>query len=150
MRFNPYSADREGRKALQAVSAHVAAGPLDTSILRLVEVRVSQLNGCAFCLQMHADEARELGVSQGKLDTVAGWADDPLFDDRERAALRLAEDVTLIGQHGSRVSDATWDHARSAFSDEELANLLLGIGMINFWNRVNVAVEMPPARKPPA
>lgn len=143
MRFNPYAASYEGLKALKAVSDAVAAGPLDHAILRLVEIRVSQINGCAFCLRMHATEAREAGVPQSKLDTVAGWADDPSFSERERAALQLAEEVTRIGDR-TAVSETTWMRARGAYDDAELATLLIAIGMINLWNRINVTVEMPP------
>lgn len=144
MRFNVYAADRDGSKILQAASAHLAAGPLGHPLLRLVETRVSQINGCAFCLDMHAREAREAGVPQSKLDTLAGWADDPAFSDRERAALALAEEVTRIGD-GSKVSDLAWDDARAVFDDAELANLVMAIGMINLWNRINVTIETPPA-----
>jgi AhpD family alkylhydroperoxidase len=106
----------------------------------LVEVRVSQINGCGFCLAMHADQARAAGVAQTKLDTVAGWAEDPSFTARERAALAIAEAVTHLDRG---VPDDIWHAAAAAFTEEELADLLYAVGLINLYNRVNVAAQFP-------
>lgn len=143
MRFNPYRADGGAYTHLSALHEHLVAGPLGADIRALVEVRASQINGCAFCLAMHADEARAAGVPQRKLDTVAGWREDPTFTATERAALGLTEAMTRVGD-GNRVDDGTWAAARDAFDDAELASLLYTIGLIQVWNRLNVAVEMPP------
>jgi AhpD family alkylhydroperoxidase len=102
----------------------------------------SQINGCSFCLGLHTERARKAGVDQVKLDTLAGWQDAPQFDKRERAALGLAEAMTRLGD-GRRVDDETWLAAREAFDDDEIGALLYLVGLINVWNRINVAVELP-------
>lgn len=100
------------------------------------------MTGCAFCLKLHTRVARKMGMSQDKLDTLAGWRESPQFTDQERAALALAEAMTRIGD-GNRVDETTWAAARAAFSDEELSALLYLVTLINTWNRINVAVELP-------
>jgi len=120
----------------------LAHGPLDASICQLVEVRVSQITGCAFCLGLHSDRARKTGVEQVKLDTLAGWREASGFDQRERSALALAEAMTRVGD-GERVHESIWMAAREQFDDEELAALLYLVGLINVWNRINVTVELP-------
>jgi AhpD family alkylhydroperoxidase len=141
MRFNPYKVDSVSYQHLTELSKHHTASPLDNALLQLIDVRVSQINGCAFCLAMHTEGARKAGVSQQQLDVVAGWRDAEGFSDRERAALDLAEAMTRVNDGGG-VSDDTWEAARRQFDDEELATLLWAIGLINVWNRVNAAIEM--------
>ncbi len=107
-----------------------------------MEIRVSQITGCAFCLTLHTGFARRAGVPQARLDTLAGWREAKGFDDPERAALGLAEAMTRVGD-GSRVDERTWATAREHFDDTELAALLYLIGLINVFNRINVAVALP-------
>jgi alkylhydroperoxidase family enzyme len=90
---------------------------------------------------MHADQAREAGVPQSKLDTIAGWREDGAFTEPERAALALTEAVTILEADG--VSDAVWAQARAAFSEEEVADLLYVIGVMNLYNRLNIASQFP-------
>jgi AhpD family alkylhydroperoxidase len=142
VRFDPYANGVEWYKDLLALAGHLRHGPLDSAICQLVEIRVSQLTGCAFCLRLHTNLARTEGIVQSKLDVLAGWREAPQFDERERAALDLAERMTRIGD-GQRVDDATWSAARAQFTDDELAALLYVIGLVNVWNRINVAVELP-------
>src|SRR5437588_3674727 len=111
MRLNTYQIDPGGYQRLLAWNEHLASGPLDPALRALVEARASQINGCAFCLAMHSDEARHAGVAQEKLDTLAGWRDDPAYGDRERAALELTEQMTRLGD-GPGVSDDAWQRAR--------------------------------------
>jgi AhpD family alkylhydroperoxidase len=141
MRFDPYENGGQWYQDVLTLSGHLARGPLDASICQLVEVRVSQITGCAFCLSLHSDGARKAGVNQAKLDTLAGWREVSLFDHRERAALELAEAMTRIGD-GKRVDEFVWAAAREQFNDEELAALLYLVGLINIWNRINVVVEL--------
>jgi AhpD family alkylhydroperoxidase len=142
MRFDPYAHGAQWYQDVLTLSGHLARGPLHGELSQLVEVRVSQMTGCAFCLGLHTDSARRTGVDQHKLDLVAGWRDATVFDERERSALGLAEAMTRVGD-GARVHEAIWSAAREQFSDEELAALLFLIGLINVWNRINVAVELP-------
>jgi AhpD family alkylhydroperoxidase len=141
VRFDPYAHGQQWYEDLVVLAGHLARGPLDPAICRLVEIRVSQVNGCAFCLGLHLDWARRSGVDQAKLDLLAGWREAPLFDPRERAALGLAEAMTRVGD-GRRVDEPTWSAARQQFDDAELAALLQVIGLIDTWNRINVTVEL--------
>jgi uncharacterized peroxidase-related enzyme len=141
MRLNPYAARPDSYRALLSLSGALAKGPLEHALRSLVEIRVSQLNGCGFCLAMHADGARAAGVPQSKLDTLAGWRDDAAFSERERAALALAEDLTVLTSGG--VSDDVWDQARAVFTEEEVADVLYLIGLMNLYNRLNLASEFP-------
>jgi AhpD family alkylhydroperoxidase len=142
MRFDPYAKDGQWYQDVLTLSGHLARGPLDAALCQLVEVRVSQITGCAFCLLLHSDGARKARVDQAKLDALAGWREGSGFDERERAALDLAEAMTRLGD-GKRVDDLVWSAARQQFGDEELAALLYLVGLINIWNRINVAVELP-------
>jgi AhpD family alkylhydroperoxidase len=154
VRFDPYANALQSYHDVLNLAGHLAQGPLDASISQLVEVRISQITGCAFCLGLHSDWARKSGVDQGKLDTLAGWREAACFDQRERSALALAEAMTRLGD-GQRVDESTWLATREQFDDEELAALLFLVGLINVWNRINVTVELPsdhelPKRSGPA
>jgi AhpD family alkylhydroperoxidase len=142
MRFDPYANGGQWYQDVLSLSGHLARGPLDPAICQLVEVRVSQITGCAFCLRLHSDAARKAGVGQDKLDTLAGWRDASGFTNRERAALGLAEAMTRLGD-GERVGQDIWQAAREEYNDTELAALLYLVGLINVWNRINIAVELP-------
>ena len=143
MRFDPYTGPAARYyQDVRALSGHLQGGPLDASLSDLVEIRVSQITGCAFCLKLHAGIARSRGVSQVKLDTLAGWRESSEFTTRERSALELAEAMTRIGD-GARVEDEAWSVARGAFTDAELSALIYLISLINVWNRINIAVQLP-------
>ncbi len=116
---------------------HAASEHIDGRLKSLIELRVSQMNGCAFCLDLHARTLRDLGESQQRLDTVAAWREVPhLFDERERAALEFAESVTQMAPGG--VPDDVWEAAAAAFPGPQLAGLLAVTIAINAWNRVAV------------
>jgi len=126
----------------QAQRALARSVELDRRLRELVNMRVSQLNGCAFCLDMHAEDARAAGETQQRLDVVAGWREAPFFDARERAALALAEALTTIER--GHVPEAVLEQASAHFDDEELAQLLFAIAVINSWNRLMLASRTPP------
>ncbi len=120
---------------------------LDARTIELVKLRVSQVNGCAYCLDMHACKLRdELGESQQRLDVLAAWREVPFFDERERAALALAESVTRLGEGG--VPDEVWDAAAAVFDERELACLLTAAIAINAWNRVAIPTRTAVAESP--
>ncbi|MGH9019341.1 MAG: carboxymuconolactone decarboxylase family protein [Acidimicrobiales bacterium] len=144
MRFDPYGADQTAYGHVNRLARHLGGSPLDPAIRSLVELRASQINGCAFCLALHSRTARQAEVPQGKLDLLAGWREATEFSAKERAALALAEQMIRIGD-GRRVDEDTWAHVRAEFEDGEIAGLLYTIGLIGFWNTVNVAVEFPAA-----
>ena len=114
---------------------------LEPNLLDLVRTRASQLNGCAYCLDMHSKDLRARGESEQRIYLLDAWREAPFYSDRERAALAWTEAVTLLPGH--EVSDAVYDEARQHFSEEELANLTLAIVAINGWNRLNVAFRTP-------
>lgn len=119
---------------------YVHGGDLDEGLIGLVKIRASELNGCAYCLDMHGREAREAGVDQRKLDVLAGWREAPdLYSSREQAALALTESVTLIGEAG--VADDVWKTVTDAFSESEVVTLLMAIAAINVWNRLAIATR---------
>lgn len=132
-------------KAVGAMSVFVHKGPLDKGLCALIDIRASQLNHCAWCLDMHAAEARAAGISQRQIDLVAAWHEaGSLFTAREQAALAFTEAVTLIADAG--VSDDIWNAVAAEFNETEIAHLLIKIGAINVYNRMNVAVrtDLPP------
>jgi|SRR5688572_17025900 len=142
-RTNVYAAWPAGYRAWKHLSDEVYASGLDAGLLKLVMLRASQVNGCAFCLDLHAREAREAGEEQRRLDALAGWRDAPWFDEREQAALALTEAVTAVGQ--AHVPDEVVDEALRCFGDEDFAKLLLAVVVINGWNRINVTARVAPA-----
>lgn len=134
-------------KAVLALEKYVHSGPLDEALLSIVKVRASQLNHCAWCLDMHVEEARKAGVPQRKIDLIAAHEEAPtLFSEREEAALAFTECVTLIGEAG--VPDDIWAAARAEFDEKETVVLLMAIAAINVWNRMNVAVRTALPDKP--
>jgi AhpD family alkylhydroperoxidase len=124
-------------------AAKGAGLPLETAYL--VHLRASQINGCSLCVEMHAQELKATGASDERIWGVAAWRETPYFDDAERAALALTEAVTRIADRADPVPDAVWEEAERHYDERALAALLIEIGAINVWNRLNVATCQPPA-----
>lgn len=127
--------------AMHALSTAVATAGLSPTLIELVHLRASQINGCALCCEMHARYLRRMDTSDQRLATVAAWREAPYFSDAERAALALAEELTRIADRPDAVPDAVWDEAKRHFAEPELAALVLTIAAINVWNRLNVATR---------
>ena len=139
-RISVHDVDPEAYKPMFAMENYIHAGTLGEALLALVKIRASQINGCAYCLDMHGREARAAGVDQRRLDVLSGWEEAPgLYSDRERAAIALTEEVTLIGNAG--VSDAVWSRVTASFSEKEVVQLLMAIAAINVWNRLAVSTH---------
>ena len=115
---------------------------LDQGVDKLVTVRASQINGCAFCIDMHWTEARAAGESEDRLYSLDAWRESPLYRDRERAALELCEAVTLIAD--AHVPDEVWDAEAAEFESRELAHLVFAITAINAWNRLVISARTEP------
>jgi AhpD family alkylhydroperoxidase len=113
---------------------------VDGELLTLIHLRASQINGCSFCVDMHARELKEAGENDARLWSIAAWRESPLFSDAERAVLQLTESATRIAD-GGEVPDAIWNDAAKHFDEKALGAIVLNIAMINFWNRVNVMVR---------
>lgn len=141
-RLDFYTADPAIMKALLGVENQLAKGSLDILLKELVRLRASQINGCAFCLDMHVTDAIKAGESSRRLATVAAWRETPFFSDRERAALAWTEALTLVAH--DHVPDAAWEAVRPHFTDAELMELTAVITSINSWNRFAIAFRKMP------
>lgn len=126
-------------KAIMALKSHVDQSGLEPNLLDIVNIRASQLNGCAFCIHMHTREARGRGASEERLYLLDAWRESPLYTERERAALAWTEAVTLVSE--SQVPDAVFAEARDYFSEEELVKLTVAIGTINAMNRLAISMR---------
>ena len=129
-------------KAYLDFSAVQKKSGIDAALRHLVDIRASQINGCAFCLDMHVKEAKIDGERELRLHHVAIWRESPLFSPRERAALAWTEALTRLGEDG--VSDEIYEQARAQFSEKELSDLTFAVVAINGWNRLSVAFRNPP------
>ncbi len=128
--------------AMLGLERQVQKSGLDSTLLDLVRMRSSQINGCAYCLDMHSKDARAHGETEQRLYGLSAWRETPYYSARERAALEWTEAVTLVAQ--SHISDEVFDSVRAQFSEDELASLTLAIVSINGWNRLNVAARTVP------
>ena len=132
----------EALKAMGALHAYLHAGKLDPVLQELVSFRASQMNGCAWCLDMHSKELRAHGVAEQKLYMVSAWRESPLFTERERAALAWTEALTSL-EH-QEVPDSVYEEVRKHFAEPEVVDLTLAVISINGWNRLNVAWRTVP------
>ncbi|WP_144153057.1 carboxymuconolactone decarboxylase family protein [Paraburkholderia sp. BCC1885] len=141
-RLDFYKATPAGIRAMMALEQAIGQSGLEKSLMELVRLRASQINGCAFCVDMHVADARKGGETERRLATVTVWRETPFFTDRERAALEWTEALTLVAQ--THVPDAVWETVKPHFSDEEIANLTMLIVAINGWNRLAVSFRKLP------
>ena len=132
----------EAYRAMLGLEKYLAASPLPKMTLDLVKLRVSQLNGCAYCVDMHSHDLKALGEPDERLFAVVTWREAPFFTPAERAALALAEEATRLGQHG--VSDEVWAEAAAQYDEHTLAALVTAIATINAWNRFGVTLQLVP------
>jgi AhpD family alkylhydroperoxidase len=129
-------------QAMQGLERQVHRAGLDERLLDLVRVRASQINGCAYCLDMHSKDARANGETEQRLYGLDAWRETPYYSARERAALEWTEALTLVSE--SRVPDDVYERVREQFPEDELVHLSLAIVSINGWNRLNIAARTPP------
>ena len=134
--------------AMLALQNYVNGCGLPHSLLELVKLRASQINGCAYCIDMHTKDARAAGESEQRLYLLSAWRESPQYSDRERAALQWTESVTLLSE--THVPDEDYEQARAHFSEEELVNLSMAIIAINGWNRLCVGFRRLPGAYQPA
>jgi AhpD family alkylhydroperoxidase len=139
-RLDIHAIDPKAHQAVFAMERYVRESGLDRRLYELVKLRDSQLNGCAFCLDMHNRDARKAGEDQRRLDVLSAWREAPeLFTDRERAAFAFTEAVTQIGDGG--VPDDVWTAVAEEFDREDVVHLLMAVATINVWNRLAVATH---------
>jgi AhpD family alkylhydroperoxidase len=144
-RLNAYQVAPETIKALGALETHLQGTGLEKSLIELVKTRASQINGCAFCINMHTQDARKQGETEQRLYLLDAWRESPVYTDRERAALAWTEAVTLVAD--THVPDEVYKEVRSQFSEEETVNLTMLIATINAWNRISISFRSLPAVK---
>jgi len=130
----------EGYRAVVELDRYIHDN-LDPTLVDVIKLRVSQLNGCAFCVDLHATDLEKRGVAVRKIFAVSAWRETDFFSEQERAALALAEAMTRISDG---VSDEVWDKAAAVFAERDLSDLILAIGTINLWNRIGVTTHLSP------
>ena len=136
-----------GVKALGGVYGHVMQSGLDAELVDLVYLRTSQINGCAYCLDMHTKDARAAGETEQRIYALNAWRETPFFDDRERAALAWTEAVTLVGE--GHVPDEVYAATSQHFNQEQLVHLTFAVVAINGWNRLAIAFRSEPGTYQP-
>jgi len=139
-RLNPTAAAPDAYKAMVALETYLKSSGLEPSLIELVKMRASQINGCAFCLDMHSKDARAHGETEQRLYLLDAWRESPLYSDRERAALAWTEALTLIAQ--THAPDPDYEMLKRHFTDAEQVKLTLLIGAINTWNRLAIGFRL--------
>lgn len=142
-RLDFYKASPEAIKAMMGLEQRVAKSSLEKPLIELVRLRASQINGCAYCMDMHSSDARKGGENDRRLAVLSAWQETSFFSERERAALLWTEALTLIGDR--HVPDAVWNTVSPHFTEQEIADLTLLIIAINGWNRFAIAFRKAPA-----
>ncbi len=148
-RLNASQAAPDAIQAMRALSNYSKNSGLGPTLIELINMRVSQINGCAFCLAMHYTDARKNGETEARLSMLPAWREAPLYSERERAALAWTEALTHIGPEAA--PDELYTDVRRHFSEEEMVKLSLAIAVINSWNRLMIGFRVPPqvaAEKP--
>jgi AhpD family alkylhydroperoxidase len=129
--------------AMRAIAKCVAHGDVPRQTLELVNLRASQINGCAVCVDMHSRALKKLGEADERIFAIGAWREAPYYSEAERAALALGEAVTRIADRADAVPDDVWSAAARHYSETALASLLLSISAVNLWNRLNAATKQP-------
>lgn len=142
---NPAMVLPDAFRALLALSKAAKSAGVPTETAHLVHLRASQINGCSYCVEMHAKELQQDGASDERIFAVAAWRETPYFSDAERAALALAEAATRLSDRADPVPDDVWDEVARHYDEQALAALVVEIAAINVWNRLNVVTRQPPA-----
>ncbi len=147
-RINYTKVSPDGFKAMRGLQEHVDKCGLEHKLLELVKMRASQLNGCAYCLDMHSKDARAIGETEQRLYVLDAWREAPFYSERERAALAWTEALTRISKTKD-VPDALYDEVRKQFSEKELVDLSLAVIAINGWNRLAIPFRSEPGHYQP-
>lgn len=140
-RMNIAAVEPEGYNAILALEKYIATTQLTKTHKELIKIRASQINGCAFCLDMHSKDARKHGETEQRIYTLSAWRDTPFFTEDEQAVLALTEEVTLISNH---VSDKTYDEAVKVLGEKYVAQVIMMIITINCWNRIAITTGLMP------
>ncbi|TWV98979.1 carboxymuconolactone decarboxylase family protein [Chitinophaga pinensis] len=142
-RFNMPEVAPEGYKALLAMEKYLQTTKIEPLHKELIKIRASQINGCAYCIDMHTKDARKYGETEQRIYALNAWRETPFFSREERAILALTEEVTLISHH---VSEATYNEAIAVLGEQLTAQVMLAAVAINSWNRIGIATNLMPAK----
>jgi AhpD family alkylhydroperoxidase len=143
-RVNIQATQPQAYKAMFALEAYLQTTQLSKTQKELIKIRASQINGCAFCIDMHTKDARKLGETEQRIYLLNAWRETDLYTEEEKAILALTEEVTLINANG--VSDKTYAQAERLFGKEQVAQIIMAIVTINAWNRIAISTELQPVK----
>lgn len=132
----------EGYKAMLGLEQYVEGTTIDKKLRELIKIRASQVNSCAFCIDMHTKEARKLGETEQRIYALSAWRETPFFTDEERAVLALTESITLLAE--THVPDEVYDELENYFNEKQIAEIIMQIVTINAWNRIGVSTRLMP------
>ena len=127
-------------QAMFGLEKYLSTSTLDKILLDLIKIRASQINGCAYCIDIHTVEAMKIGETQRRIFALSAWWESPLFTDKEKVVLKMTEEVTMITTKG--LSTETYQKAEKYFNENEIAQLIMQIGTINLWNRIAVSTRL--------
>lgn len=141
-RMNLSEVDSDAQQAVMELEKYMAKTGLDKTLQELIKIRASQINGCAFCLNMHTKDARQNGETEQRIYGLEAWRESPFYTEEERAVLALTEAVTLVSE--SHVPDDVYNQALEQFGEKQLAQIIMAIATINVWNRIAITTRMMP------
>ena len=139
-RVNVQQAEPQAFEAMIGMEKYLGSTGQDTALVELIKIRASQLNGCAYCIQMHVDIARKQGETEERINAISAWKESPLFSDKERTLLALTDEITNISNHAVR--EKTYRDCQSYFNENEIAQYIMQIVQINSWNRIALATKL--------
>jgi AhpD family alkylhydroperoxidase len=139
---------KEAQQSLFGLEKYIAQSGLDRKLIHLIKMRASQINGCAYCIDMHSKDARSLGETEQRLYGLDAWRETPYFTERERAALEWTEALTLISE--THAPDSVYDELKKHFNEKEIVDLTIVVGTINMWNRLAISMRTVPGQYQPA
>lgn len=139
-RINIHELEPNSYKAMIGLENYLRLSGLSRHLIELIKIRASQINGCAYCLDMHTKDALANGEEPRRLFAISAWWESPLFDEKERTALQMTDEITRISEKG--LTGDTYKKAKENFSDNEIAQIIIAIGVINVWNRIAVSTHL--------
>ena len=139
-RINIQKVEPAAYQAMFGLEKYLSTSKVDPILLELIKMRASQINGCAFCLNMHSADARKIGETEQRLYLLNAWRETKLYTEEERVILEMTEEITLIQKNG--LSDATYAKAKEVFEDDYIGHIIMMITIINAWNRIGIATEL--------
>lgn len=139
-RINVQELEPNAYKAIFQLEKYLSSCGMDHKYLELIKIRSSQINGCAYCIEIHTKDALKNGIKQEEIFALSAWWESPRFDEKEKTILKMTDEITMVAVHG--LSMSTYNKAKELFSDNEIAQIIIQIGTINLWNRIAVSTHM--------